>query len=155
MLIVDKGERPIVRKLMTNPLLSTAISKSSKMHEGGIEQKLVNKPRTLNGRRKSARSSVDLCYFENGDKYDGEWKNNKREGRGEFGVGRVGTQSFAVGTRYEGDWANDKMTGRGKLFTTLGTCMYSNGNKYEGDWVNGQMQGRGKAGLRARHVLLR
>lgn len=78
---------------------------------------------------------IGLCYYENGDKYDGDWKNGKREGRG--------NQSFAVGTKYEGEWKNDKMNGRGKIFTILGLCVYSNGNKYEGDWKNDQMEGHG------------
>jgi hypothetical protein len=46
-----------------------------------------------------------LCYYANGDKYDGEWKDSKREGKG--------VQYFAVGTKYDGEWENDKMSGKG------------------------------------------
>ena len=63
----------------------------------------------MNGRRNVDWRVIDLCYYENGDKYDGEWKNNKREGKG--------IQYFAVGTRYNGEWKNDKMNGKGKYFS--------------------------------------
>merc|ERR1712146_272366 len=36
----------------------------------------------------------------NGDKYDGEWKNGKKEGHGVL--------TWANGDKYEGDWKNGK-----------------------------------------------
>lgn len=31
-----------------------------------------------------ALTYVDMCYYENGDKYEGSWSNDKRDGKGWF-----------------------------------------------------------------------
>ena len=38
--------------------------------------------------------------------YVGDWKNDKREGHGEY--------YWKKGDKYDGDWKNDKREGRGK-----------------------------------------
>ena len=43
--------------------------------------------------------------YANGDKYDGEWKDNKKDGKGIL--------SCANGDKYDGNWANDKRNGEG------------------------------------------
>lgn len=40
-----------------------------------------------------------MLYF-NGDQYKGEWKNNKKEGRG--------IMIYANGEKFEGKWENDE-----------------------------------------------
>ena len=37
-------------------------------------------------------------YWENGDRYEGEWKNDEREGKGIYYLNN--------GDRYEGEWKN-------------------------------------------------
>lgn len=54
-------------------------------------------------------------------KYDGEWINDKRHGRG--------TGIWADGSRWEGQWKNDAAQGEGTLF-------HSNGSKYVGEVIN-------------------
>ena len=42
----------------------------------------------------------------NGNRYEGDWRNNKTHGRG--------TLYFANGDKCEGDWREDRLVGRGK-----------------------------------------
>ena len=39
-------------------------------------------------------------YWKNGDRYEGDYKNDKREGKG--------IMYWNDGDKYEGDWKNDK-----------------------------------------------
>ncbi len=62
--------------------------------------------------------------FETGDRYEGQFKANKREGRG--------TYSFkASGHCYEGEWKGGLMHGKGKKFNPKTKVVY-----YEGEWYN-------------------
>jgi len=66
--------------------------------------------------------------YNNGCKYVGQIKNNKREGKG--------IMYSPTGDKYEGDFKNDLPNGKG-IFS------YSNGNKYDGDFLNGNPNGYG------------
>ena len=88
-----------------------------------------------------------------GNRYVGEWVNDKRSGTGTytFASGDVyegqwldgmyhgyGTYSSAESDEYEGEWRQDKMSGRGKYrYRELGDV-------YEGDWAGGLREGVGK-----------
>lgn len=61
-------------------------------------------------------------------KYSGDWRDNRRHGKGRF--------TWADGSFYEGDWENDLRHGRGVL-------ELSNGFKYEGAWYRNIMEGKG------------
>ena len=63
-----------------------------------------------------------------GDKYVGEWKDNKRHG--------IGTYTFANGDKYVEEFNNNQKTGEG-------TCTYANGDKYVGEWKDGKSHGKG------------
>jgi len=68
------------------------------------------------------------CYvWPNNDKYEGEWKNGKRDGYGLF-VSEDGT--------YDGMWVNDKQTGSG-------TKEWVEGDRYVGDWEGNRRYGYG------------
>lgn len=45
-------------------------------------------------------------YYANGDKYDGNWKNDLKDGDG--------TYWGANGNIYEGQWKDDKYNGKGR-----------------------------------------
>ena len=47
-------------------------------------------------------------YYKNGDRYEGEWKNDDREGKGIL--------NYKNGDRYDGEWKNDKREGKGILY---------------------------------------
>ena len=64
----------------------------------------------------------------NGDKYVGEFRDNKRSGQG--------TLTWANGGKYVGGFSNDVLSGQGTL--TLG-----DGRKYVGGFSNGKMNGQG------------
>ena len=90
--------------------------------------------------------------YENGDWYEGEWKNAKRHGKGFF--------HFAEGF-YDGEWKENKRHGQGTLtkpngekyvgkfkdnmFSGKGTYTFPNGDKYEGEFKNGKLHGKNKA----------
>ncbi|CAI2381153.1 unnamed protein product [Moneuplotes crassus] len=101
-----------------------------------------------------------------GEEYEGDWKNDKRNGRGtetypqetlmkenirmiknmekESTLGLMekctrngfGTMWWPNGTKYEGFWANDKPNGKG-------TFTWEDGRKFVGLWKNGKQHGRG------------
>ena len=51
---------------------------------------------------------VIIKEYDNGDKYDGEWKNGKKEGKGIF--------YYNNGDKYEGIWNNDEYVRNCYLF---------------------------------------
>ena len=52
---------------------------------------------------------LPLVKFDNGEAYEGEWRNGKQHGHGIY--------TWARGHRYEGDWRDGKRHGRG-IFTS-------------------------------------
>ena len=70
-----------------------------------------------------------LKEYANGDVYDGELKDDKRNGRGKI--------TYEDGDVYDGEWKDDSKNGRGKM--TL-----ANGSVYEGDWSGDNKNGSGK-----------
>ena len=71
-------------------------------------------------------------YYNNGNIYEGYFKNDLREGKGIYHW----NNGQWKGNRYEGDFKNDKKDGKGKYF-------YNNGNIYEGDFKNDKCEGKG------------
>ena len=86
-----------------------------------------------------------------GDKYVGNWHDNKRHGRGIY--------KSIDGKEYEGYWKNDKPNGEGKeiiengniyigsfsegLKNGIGRLQMKNGCLYEGNFEKGKMNGKG------------
>ena len=66
--------------------------------------------------------------YSNGDKYKGQWKNNRLDGQG--------TLTYLDGSKYVGQWKNNKRHGQG-------TYIYPDGSKYVGRFKDGQMNGQG------------
>jgi len=73
------------------------------------------------------------CYgiytWESGNKYEGEWKNNKRHGQG--------TLYFNDGDIYVGDFRDNKRNGQG-VYTWK-----ESGNKYVGGYKDDKKNGEG------------
>jgi len=67
--------------------------------------------------------------YENGDVYNGEFKNSIKDGRGSY--------TAVAGWSYDGDWRNDKKHG-------VGLYRNKNGSLYEGEWTKGTKNGWGR-----------
>ena len=79
---------------------------------------------------------VGTYTWDNGDKYSGEWKNDKMHGYGTYTVGNLGTQGNNTGDKYVGEWLDGKYHGQG-------TYIHLNGDKYVGEYKDGRMHGKG------------
>lgn len=67
--------------------------------------------------------------YTNGNFYDGEWANNKKNG--------IGKYYYAITNEiYEGSWVNNKKEGKGK-------AIYAFGDVYEGFFANNNRNGYG------------
>jgi hypothetical protein len=90
-------------------------------------------------------------FTRTGTRYEGEWVEGKREGKGTLTIARYG--------RCVGDWKGDTLEGRGVYtwasgetyegefrggaFDGSGTMVYASGMKYAGMWVKGVQNGQG------------
>ena len=66
--------------------------------------------------------------YSNGQSYEGEFRNNKLNGKGVF--------NWGDGKIYTGNYVNNKKHGYGKL-------KWNNNSFYEGYWVNNKQHGKG------------
>jgi hypothetical protein len=73
--------------------------------------------------------SFGQSTFQNGDVYEGEYRNGVRHGRGVY--------RFASGAVYDGEYVNGKKHGQG-------TFIYSDGSKYSGEWKEDKRDGYGE-----------
>ena len=71
---------------------------------------------------------IKTLTYTDGGIYEGETKNDKREGRG--------TMTWPDGTQYVGDFKDDMKSGQG-------TYTWPNGDKYEGEWRDDERYGQG------------
>ena len=74
------------------------------------------------------RWSRGVFVNRHGDKYDGDWFDDKRSGRGTF--------RWINGDVYDGEWKNGTMEGHGAF-------RWANGDGYIGQWKQGRMDGHG------------
>ena len=91
-----------------------------------------------------------IFFYSDDDRYEGDWKNDLREGKGVFysNNGNIyegefkndlqegkGIWYYNDGGRNEGDLKNGKKEGKGIYY-------YKNGDKYKGDWKNDLREGK-------------
>mmetsp|Transcript_23067 Transcript_23067/g.47424 ORF Transcript_23067/g.47424 Transcript_23067/m.47424 type:complete len:320 (+) Transcript_23067:54-1013(+) len=74
------------------------------------------------------RHGYGVFVADNGNEYEGEWKNDKRDGHGKA--------KYNTGDVYIGNWKNCKRHGHGTMYI-------ENGDVYEGNWNNGFKDGAG------------
>ncbi len=117
-----------------------------------MEGELLATIKELKDRNKKLEATVTRLHgygemeYENGDKYDGEWKDGKHHGLGTMtyadgreytgmwkdGIhhGLMGIMTYADGSIYNGKWKDGKRHGWGRM-------TYQNGDKYRGEWKDG------------------
>ena len=66
-------------------------------------------------------------YYNDGDIYEGDWRNNNREGKGIY--------YYTIGDRNEGEFRNDNREGKGIYY-------YTNDDREIGDYLNGLPKGK-------------
>jgi hypothetical protein len=69
-----------------------------------------------------------VIKFPNGDKYNGDWEDDMKNGQGTF--------YYAQGGSYKGEWVNNMRNG-------YGVNTWPNGDQYKGNWEDNKRQGKG------------
>jgi hypothetical protein len=64
-------------------------------------------------------------HYKNGSKYEGQWKNDKKQGKGVFTSQNYNNPNM-IGIKYKGQFNNGKIEG-------YGTGKYTSWDKYEGE----------------------
>ncbi|EAR84709.1 protein kinase (macronuclear) [Tetrahymena thermophila SB210] len=77
------------------------------------------------------KGEIVVKQFQNGDRYEGEVKDGKMNGKGIYYY-----KEDNIRKKYEGQWVNDKKDG-------FGILEYKSGNKYEGYFKNDCFNGKG------------
>lgn len=94
------------------------------------------------------------CRYAEGDVYKGEWRDDKRHGKGTV---TYVTPKGGILELYEGDWVNGMLIVVVYIFFSklllyihnlgkmhgFGKYVYMDGGVYTGDWVEGRMHGKG------------
>ena len=101
--------------------------KQLKEYENGLYEGII-----IDGKREQD----GIMFYKNGAKYEGEWKDDKKNGKGVFTSAHYYNCRKNVGMKYEGEFRDDKFEG-------YGITTYTNGDKYEGEWKNSKQYGKG------------
>ena len=101
--------------------------KKIKKYENGIYEGIM-----LNDKREIKGTMI----YSNGAKYEGQWRNDKKNGKGIFTSSHYFNCKYKVGMKYEGEFKDDKFDGHG-------VTSYTNGDKFEGEWKNNKQYGKG------------
>jgi hypothetical protein len=73
-------------------------------------------------------TGIGYGIYSTGSIYEGQWLNNKREGKGKH--------TWKDGSIYQGEFSNDERSG-------FGIYYFASGEKYEGEWSNNKRNGKG------------
>ena len=123
--IRNNSENQKSNKLIIEKNEINYISNRKRFKDGLYEGIIINGKREIKG----------IMKYKNGSKYEGQWKNDKRHGKGIYTTQNYNNPNYA-GILYEGEFNNDKIEG-------YGIGKYSSGDQYEGEWKNNKQYGRG------------
>eukprot|EP00826_Nyctotherus_ovalis_P038780 TRINITY_DN3654_c0_g1_i3.p1 TRINITY_DN3654_c0_g1~~TRINITY_DN3654_c0_g1_i3.p1 ORF type:complete len:180 (-),score=4.65 TRINITY_DN3654_c0_g1_i3:798-1337(-) len=99
---------------------------------------------------------IGVYLYADGSKYEGEFRDNMRNGFGTLMGNCEGTYYFTNGNAYVGEWKDEKREGKGMdVGDCLGKITYANGDRYEGEWKGDRMTGNGmNSPITQRQILL-
>ena len=117
--------KQITKYKIENQNVLNYISRRKKFKDGQYEGIIINGKRELRG----------IMNYKDGSKYEGQWKDDKRHGKGVFTSMNYNNPNLA-GIKYEGEFNNDRIEG-------FGIAKYTSGDKYEGEWKNNKQYGKG------------
>lgn len=110
------------------------------------------------------RQGFGIYYAKCGHRYEGEWMNDLRHGKGiqEFKTTKTtkkGKEKLVSAGKYDGAWHNNKKHGKGRFEYGNGDCYsgdwvdnlkhghasytFANGDRFDGEFVNDMMEGEG------------
>ena len=120
------------------PIWRTAIKKQGvPAYEDGLTVSVNKLVKELGHTAFKLNENTDVkkrrVEFENGDVYEGEWKNGYMHGKG--------TYIWSDGDRYEGEFKEGYRSGKGKC--VWGPASEFKGDVYEGDFLKGDRTGIG------------
>ena len=131
---IDKLNDKIIKTIDTKKYINIKIEdnlkiyfKKIKKYENGIYEGIM-----LNDKREIKGTMI----YSNGAKYEGQWRNDKKNGKGIFTSSHYFNCKYKVGMKYEGEFKDDKFDG-------YGITSYTNGDKFEGEWKNNKQYGKG------------
>lgn len=87
--------------------------------------------------------ALGICYFANGDRYEGEWSNDTINGTGKFFSNSQARTTMRAGISTRESGVTVASTGKVEDTTTIGVLYYANGEKYDGEWDGGSICGKG------------
>jgi hypothetical protein len=99
-----------------------------------------------NSSNSTNRSDINI-FYRDGDRYEGEWRNDERHGKGVMVYATPSmitddpkyhhfSSAKVIEEKYDGDWIDGKMQGHGIYY-------YADGSIYTGSWLDGKMNGTG------------
>lgn len=112
------------RRRLRKPHKISKTAKKVKICRNGVFMGTYEGDLNAEGQRHGC--GVLLC--DNGNSYEGEWKNDKRDG--------FGTARYSSGDVYDGEWQRGRRHGHGVMYIEAG-------DTYIGSWKNGLKHGSG------------
>ena len=132
----DKCYVVVESSVSLNQQFKEFLKEALKDKKNGIEESnlknFTNYDGIQNFPEKFTYSSGAFTY-NNGDKYEGEWKEEKRHGQGSY--------TWANGEKYVGEFKDGKFNGQGSFTFPEGGEL--EGHKYEGEWKDDKKNGQG------------
>ena len=91
----------------------------------------------------NCQNGLSTLFFSNGDKYTGNFKNGKQNGRGmmTFAAKPDASGNFIYASKYSGEFKDEKFHGRGKY-------KYADGELYVGEFKDDRFHGIGVLNLK-------
>jgi hypothetical protein len=150
----SKGASKSASKGASKGASKSASKSASKTKSEEVEEKDVVQENVYTGEKneKGEIHGTGKMEYANGDVYEGQWKNNMRNGKGKI--------TFIDKSTYDGIWTKDQITGKGiytyfngdvyegtlekGIRSGFGKNTFRNGDVYEGYWKKNRREGQGK-----------